>query len=133
ATRSGGRGCWWGGRVVGNASLPVRHPDRVTPARVGGAVGDDHRRSHGPPERTGAPMSAPGPTAPTPPGTPEGAWAPPQGAPQGAAPQKSGVKKWLPIGGAVLAAGVVGVGSLTGWFGVGDPKVDDCVRMVGEA
>lgn len=77
------------------------------------------------------------PNAPAPqPGTPDGAWAPPQGG-ASAAPQeqptKSGAKKWLPIGGAVLAAGVVGLGSMTGWFGIGDPKVGDCVQMESEA
>ena len=66
------------------------------------------------------------------PGTPDGAWAPPQGGAPGAAPQQSGAKKWLPVGGAVLAAGVVGLGSLTGWFGAGEPEVGDCVQMQGE-
>ena len=47
-------------------------------------------------------------------------------------PQKSGATKWPPIAGAVAAAGVVGAGSLTGWFGLGDPKVGDCVHMKGE-
>lgn len=81
------------------------------------------------------------------PGGPDGTWAPPQGdagaPPQGGtwappqdgatpapqAPQKSGNKKWLAVGGGVLAAGVVGLGSLTGWFGAGDPEVGDCVQM----
>ena len=69
------------------------------------------------------------------PGTPEGAWAPQQGVPQAAPqeqPQKRGAKKWLPIAGAVAAAGVVGAASLTGWFGLGDPKVGDCVQMKGD-
>ena len=69
------------------------------------------------------------------PGAPDGAWVPPQGgasaAPQ-SEPQKSGSKKWLGIGVAVLAAGVVGLGSLTGWFGAGDPEVGDCVQATGE-
>jgi hypothetical protein len=81
-------------------------------------------------------MTYPDPHAPgARPGTPDDAWAPQQGAPQGAAqeqPQKRGAKKWLPIAGAVAAAGVVGAGSLTGWFGLGDPKVGDCVQMKGE-
>jgi hypothetical protein len=75
------------------------------------------------------------PTAPAPqPGTPDGAWAPPQGPGPGAPyaePQKSGSRKWLAIGGAVLAAGVIGVGAL-GLFGAGDPEVGDCVRMVSD-
>ncbi|SFF77487.1 LppU/SCO3897 family protein [Blastococcus tunisiensis] len=77
------------------------------------------------------------PAAPAPrPGTPDGAWAPPQGGASAAAPedqQKSGAKKWLGIGGAVLAAAVVGLGSLTGWFGAGDPEVGDCVQSSGES
>ena len=46
--------------------------------------------------------------------------------------EKSGAKKWLPIAGSVAVAGVLGVGSMTGWFGIGDPKVGDCVQMQGE-
>jgi hypothetical protein len=41
-------------------------------------------------------------------------------------PQKSGAKKWLPVAGAVAAAGVIGAGSLAGWFGIGEPSIDDC-------
>jgi hypothetical protein len=72
------------------------------------------------------------------PGTPDGAWTPPaapQTPPQGAPvdqSQTSGAKKWLPIAGSVAVAGVLGVGSLTGWFGIGDPKIGDCVQMKGE-
>jgi hypothetical protein len=69
------------------------------------------------------------------PGTPDGAWAPPQDG-ASAAPQpeeqKSGAKKWLGVGVAVLAAGVIGLGALTGWFGAGDPEVGDCVQATGE-
>jgi hypothetical protein len=90
---------------------------------------------------TGAAMTHPGndPHAPGhQPGTPEGAWTPPaapQTPPQGAPieqPQKTGAKKWLPIAGSVAVAGVLGAGSLTGWFGLGDPKVGDCVQMKGD-
>lgn len=74
------------------------------------------------------------PAAPAPqPGTPDGAWAPPHGAataPQ-PEPQKSGGKKWLAVGGGILAAGVVGIGAM-GLFGAGDPEVGDCVRMVSD-
>ena len=69
------------------------------------------------------------------PGTPAGAWAPPQSGASAAPqpePRTSGVKKWLPVGGTILVAGVFGVGSLTGWFGAGDPEVGDCVQMQGE-
>jgi hypothetical protein len=72
------------------------------------------------------------------PGTPDGAWTqpaapqtPPQGAPVDQS-QTSGAKKWLPIAGSVAVASVLGVGSLTGWFGIGEPKVGDCVQMKGE-
>ena len=90
---------------------------------------------------TGAALTHPGndPHAPgTQPGTPDGAWTPPaapQTPPQGAPvdqSQTSGAKKWLPIAGSVAVAGVLGVGSLTGWFGIGEPKVGDCVQMKGE-
>ncbi len=32
----------------------------------------------------------------------------------------------------MAVAGILGAGSLTGWFGLGDPKVGDCVQMQGE-
>ena len=58
---------------------------------------------------------------------------PPPAQPAAEAPaEKSGAKKWLPIAGSVAAVGVLGVGSMTGWFGIGDPKVGDCVQMQGE-
>jgi hypothetical protein len=82
------------------------------------------------------------------PGTPDGSWVPPhQGAgnaatgdagwaPQQDAPaaaaEKKGLKKILPVVGSVAAAGIVGVGALTGGFGFGDPEVGDCVQSVGE-
>ena len=80
------------------------------------------------------------------PGTPDGGWAPAPGghaatgdagwAPQqdaSAAPAgKKGLKKLLPAVGSVAAAGIVGVGALTGGFGFGDPEVGDCVQMQGE-
>ena len=56
-------------------------------------------------------------------------WAPQQ-AP--ATPEKKGLKKVLPIVGSIAAAGIVGVGALTGGFGFNDPEVGDCVQMVGE-
>ena len=82
------------------------------------------------------------------PGTPDGSWVPPhQGAGQAAtgdagwAPQQDapaapaetkGLKKILPAVGSIAAAGIVGVGALTGGFGFGDPEVGDCVQMKGE-
>jgi hypothetical protein len=65
------------------------------------------------------------------PGTPGQAWAPPQQGAPAAEPEKKGAKKWLPVAGGVAVAGVVGLGSLTGWFGIGDPKVGDCVLTTG--
>ena len=64
-----------------------------------------------------------------------GTEAPPpvQPAVQAPAPaEKSGAKKVLPIVGSVLAAAVVGAGALTGWFGIGNPGVGDCVEFTGE-
>jgi hypothetical protein len=47
--------------------------------------------------------------------------------------QKSGLKKVLAIGGPILGAGVIGVASLTGFFGAGDPEVGDCVQQNGDS
>jgi hypothetical protein len=55
------------------------------------------------------------------------AWQPPQ--PE-AAP-KSRAKKVMAIGGPIVGAAVVGVASLTGFFGVSDPEVGDCVKQSG--
>jgi hypothetical protein len=46
--------------------------------------------------------------------------------------EKTGAKKWLSIGGSVVVAGVLAAGAATGWFGIGDPKVGDCVAFSGE-
>jgi hypothetical protein len=69
------------------------------------------------------------------PATPAGAWTPPQGTAQEAPQQqseKTGAEKWLPVAGSVAAVGVLGAGYATGWFGLGDPSVGDCVQMQGE-
>jgi hypothetical protein len=77
-------------------------------------------------------MTYPGPDVPSTPGEhPHGATA--AGQPAAATPaQKSGAKKWLAIAGPVLVAGVLGAGALTGWFGIGDPNVGDCIQFQGE-
>jgi hypothetical protein len=77
-------------------------------------------------------MTYPGPDGPATPGEhSSGATAAAQ--PSAAAPaEKSGAKKWIAIAGPVLVAGVLGAGALTGWFGIGDPKVGDCVQFSGE-
>jgi hypothetical protein len=80
-------------------------------------------------------MTFSGPDASAPgqqPATPDNAQGASQATPSQATPQKSGAKKWLPIAGSVAVAGVLGAGSLTGWFGIGDPKVGDCVQMASE-
>jgi hypothetical protein len=86
--------------------------------------------------------------APGQPGTAEGAMAAPQGPPyqqwQGS-PQgpdagrpyaepaaKGGAKKWASLAGTVAVVGIGGAYALTGGFGFGDPKVDDCIRTTGE-
>jgi hypothetical protein len=76
-------------------------------------------------------MTHPGPdhTAPGQPGTPEGAWAAPQGQPE----KKSSAKKWASLAGTVAVVGIGGAYALTGGFGIGDPKIDDCVQMKGES
>ena len=53
-----------------------------------------------------------------------------QGAPLPA--EKKGLGKWLPITGSIAVVGVVGLGSLTGWFGAGEPGVGDCVQLTGD-
>ena len=74
-------------------------------------------------------MTHPGPDTPSTPGDqPAGATA----APAAEAPaEKPGAKKWLPVAGSVAVAGVLGAGALTGWFGIGDPKVGDCGQSKG--
>jgi hypothetical protein len=57
----------------------------------------------------------------------EGVWTAPEGGPQER--RKSGAATWLAIAGTVAVAGVLGAGSLTGWLGIGDPEVGDCVQM----
>jgi hypothetical protein len=46
--------------------------------------------------------------------------------------KKSGAKKWASLAGTVVVAGVGGAYALTGGFGIGDPKVGDCVDMTSE-
>jgi hypothetical protein len=82
-------------------------------------------------------MSHPGPDVQPPaPQQPEGAWVPPQGAPQ-AQPrpepqQRSNRTKWLSAAGTVAVVGIGAAYTLTGGFGIGAPKVDDCVHLVGD-
>ncbi|SDX59866.1 hypothetical protein SAMN05660209_00812 [Geodermatophilus africanus] len=85
-----------------------------------------------PPQQPGpwAPPQQPGAGGPQ----PSGGWAPQPGAwapSQGAAPAPGGVRRWLRVGVPVAVAGVVGLGTLGGWLGRGDPAVGDCVQMVG--
>jgi hypothetical protein len=47
-------------------------------------------------------------------------------------PEKSNTKKWLAIAGTVAVVGIGGAYTLTGGFGIGAPKVDDCIQTVGE-
>ena len=68
----------------------------------------------------------------TPGGAPQGTWTPPPPATPVAQPEKKGLKKVLPLVGSIAAAGIVGVGALTGGFGLGDPEVGDCVQMQGD-
>ena len=66
------------------------------------------------------------------PGTPEAPWTPPQSGqpyqPQGEE-KKGSARKWVSLAGTVVVAGVGGAYYLTGGFGIGDPKVDDCVHL----
>ena len=76
-------------------------------------------------------MTHPGTDHPAPgqPGTPDGAWAAPQAEPE----KKSSAKKWASLAGTVVVAGVGGAYFLTGGFGIGDPKVNDCLHMKSES
>jgi hypothetical protein len=67
------------------------------------------------------------PAAPQP-GNPGNEWATPPAQEE----KKSGAKKWAAVAGTVAVVGVGAAYSLTGGFGMGDPKVGDCVQMVGE-
>jgi hypothetical protein len=77
-------------------------------------------------------MTHPGPDGPATPGEhSSGATAAAQPAAEAPA-EKSGLKKWLPIGGSVVVAGVVAASWLTGGFGPGEPEVGDCGKTTGE-
>lgn len=76
-------------------------------------------------------MTDPGPDA-YPAAQPHGATAATVDPAAPAPTEKKGVAKWVPVAGAVAVAGVLGVGSLTGWFGIGDPSVGDCIQLTGE-
>ena len=67
------------------------------------------------------------PAAPQP-GAPGNEWATPPVQEE----KKSGAKKWAALAGTVAVVGVGAAYSLTGGFGIGDPKVGDCVQMAGE-
>lgn len=71
-------------------------------------------------------MTALGPDVPAAPQQPAGSVPPP------AQPEKKNTKKWLGLAGGVVVAGVVGAYSLTGGFGVGDPKAGDCIDMTSD-
>jgi hypothetical protein len=76
-------------------------------------------------------MTHPGPEYPTPgqPGTFDGATAAPQAQPE----KKSNTKKWASLAGTIAVVGVGAAYTLTGGFGVGDPKVNDCLHMESES
>lgn len=62
-------------------------------------------------------------------GTTDAGWAPPQHGP--AVEQKTSARrKWLSIGGSVVAVGIVGAGALG--LGFGDPEVGDCVQLTSD-
>jgi hypothetical protein len=79
-------------------------------------------------------MTHPGPEYPAPgqPGTPHGASAASPDASQAQPEKKSGTKKWASLAGTVAVLGVGAAYTLTGGFGIGDPKVDDCVHLKSE-
>ena len=46
--------------------------------------------------------------------------------------KKTGAKKWASLAGTVAIVGAGAAYQLTGGFGIGDPKVNDCVQMKGD-
>ena len=118
-----------------NSSTPGPQPGQPGPQPgqpvppLGGWVPGQPGQPGQPPFPPGQPPVPPGQPPVPPPG-----WAPgPPGAPLPPQPrQKSGAKKLLAIGGPIVVAGVVGVASLTGLFGGGDPEVGDCITQKGE-
>jgi hypothetical protein len=70
-------------------------------------------------------MSHPDYSAPAQPGPSEGLAAPEQAQPA----KKSGKKKWTSLVGTVVVVGAGAAYQLTGHFGIGDPKVGDCLHM----
>jgi hypothetical protein len=77
-------------------------------------------------------MSHPDYPAPAQPGPSEG-WAKPEAAPEQAQPaKKSGKKKWTSVVGTVVVVGAGAAYQLSGHFGIGDPKVGDCLHMKSE-
>jgi hypothetical protein len=75
-------------------------------------------------------MTHPGPEYPAPgqPSVPVGATPAPQAEPE----KKSNTKKWASLAGTVVVVGVGAAYTLTGGFGIGDPKVNDCLHMKSE-
>ena len=79
-------------------------------------------------------MTQPGPEYPAAAQTaaPEAPWGAPQDAPLVQPEKKGNAKKWASLAGAVVVAGIGGAYTLTGGFGIGDPKVNDCLHMKSE-
>jgi hypothetical protein len=73
-------------------------------------------------------MTHPGPDYPTP--AQHGVSA--DALPEQPAEKKAGTKKWASLAGTVAVVGVGAAYSLTGGFGIGDPKVNDCIHMKGD-
>jgi hypothetical protein len=73
-------------------------------------------------------MTHPDYPAPAQPGPAEGFAAPEQAQPV----KKSGRKKWTSLAGTVVVVGAGAAYQLTGHFGIGDPKVGDCLHMKSE-
>ncbi len=75
-------------------------------------------------------MSHPDYPAPPQPGPSAGFAAPEQSRPEQAQPvTKSRKKKWTSLAGTIVVVGAGAAYQLTGHFGIGDPKVGDCLHM----
>jgi hypothetical protein len=78
-------------------------------------------------------MSHPDYPVPAQPAPSEGFATSEQSQPEQAQPvKKSGRKKWTSVAGTIVVVGAGAAYQLTGHFGIGDPKVGDCLHMKSE-
>jgi hypothetical protein len=74
-------------------------------------------------------MTHPDYPAPAQPGPAEGFAVPEQAPEQSQPAKKGGRKKWASLAGTIVVVGAGAAYQLSGHFGIGDPKVGDCLHM----